>query len=245
MSWLDADYRGELRVTANLLKCKQNAGVGLLFGRFVSRFFVLDLENFTFGYYTDESCVASGSCVISLGVPLPCDIVGHHRRLRHASLRLHPQGNQHRIHDPNCQTAIPPVRICGSRQVSLPLRLRRRQHHSFPSRLRPMGTSLSGTEQASAEAAAFAETIRVKQEGLSAPANPCKASSRSISAGPGKADYPRQVRWRGKLVCYFSSQKRSVHEAGTLCRHYVPRLFLPRPGRDRTRGADPDPLAFA
>ena len=68
--WISPQYKGELRIHAALLKNKHNASVGLLFSKFVKRYFVLDLEKCTFGYYSDESC-RSGSCIYPLKVLLP------------------------------------------------------------------------------------------------------------------------------------------------------------------------------
>ncbi len=52
---VDADYNGPRVIEAVLYKKKWSATIGLLFGRFVKRHFVLDLDRLTFGYYSDES----------------------------------------------------------------------------------------------------------------------------------------------------------------------------------------------
>ncbi len=52
---VDLHYTGPLVLEAALYKNKWNATIGLLLGRFVRRFFVLDLVRFTFSYYSDES----------------------------------------------------------------------------------------------------------------------------------------------------------------------------------------------
>lgn len=52
---LHPDYKGELRVEGMLLKHKQHSGLGSIFKSFVARYFVLDVSNFTFGYYKDAS----------------------------------------------------------------------------------------------------------------------------------------------------------------------------------------------
>jgi len=68
LSYLDSDYQGELRIGAMLVKYKWSAGLGHLFGSFVTRYFVLDLSNFTFGYYQSSKCESKGSSVISISV---------------------------------------------------------------------------------------------------------------------------------------------------------------------------------
>ena len=67
LSWIDAKYKGPLEVHAMLIKYKWNSGIGMFFSKFVTRFFVLDLEKFTFGYYENSSCKGTG-CFISLTV---------------------------------------------------------------------------------------------------------------------------------------------------------------------------------
>ena len=56
LSHLEADYKGELKVSGTLLKRKQHSGLLSLFSGFVKRFFVLDLLNATFGYFKNSNC---------------------------------------------------------------------------------------------------------------------------------------------------------------------------------------------
>jgi len=58
--WMDLNYQGPLVYGAMLYKNKWNAGIGLMFGSYVKRYFVLDLPNRTFSYYSDAKC-KSGS----------------------------------------------------------------------------------------------------------------------------------------------------------------------------------------
>ncbi len=61
------DYKGKLVVAAMLYKNKWNATIGIIFGRYIIRYFVLNLDNSTFSSYTDETC-ATGENVYSLEV---------------------------------------------------------------------------------------------------------------------------------------------------------------------------------
>jgi len=69
LPYVDTNYKGELKVIGILLKYKQSSGIGALFKSFVKRFFVLDINNFTFGYYRDFTC-KTGAYLVSLAVPL-------------------------------------------------------------------------------------------------------------------------------------------------------------------------------
>ena len=60
LAWIDPCYKGPLKVSGTLYKNKWSTGIGIIFGRYVKRFFVLDLENRKFCYYADSSC-KSGS----------------------------------------------------------------------------------------------------------------------------------------------------------------------------------------
>jgi len=51
--WIDENYLGPLQVASYLFKNKVNATVGLIFGRYVKRFFVLKLDKQQFCYYDD------------------------------------------------------------------------------------------------------------------------------------------------------------------------------------------------
>ncbi len=53
MPWIEETYCGPLAVSSFLYKNKWNATVGLLFGRYVKRFFVLRLDRKALCYYDD------------------------------------------------------------------------------------------------------------------------------------------------------------------------------------------------
>lgn len=56
LAWVDPCYKGTLLVQANLYKNKWTAGISVMFGRYTRRFFVLDIQNRTFSYYSDYTC---------------------------------------------------------------------------------------------------------------------------------------------------------------------------------------------
>ena len=56
LPWSDPSYKGHMKIGAKFYKNKWNIGIGIIFGRYVKRFFVLDLIGQTFGYYSDPSC---------------------------------------------------------------------------------------------------------------------------------------------------------------------------------------------
>lgn len=56
--WIDASYSGHTKLGATLYKNKWNIGIGILFGRYVKRFFVVDLVEQTFSYYSDPRCTS-------------------------------------------------------------------------------------------------------------------------------------------------------------------------------------------
>lgn len=64
---LHPDYKGEFNVSGMLLKHKQHTGLGSIFKSFVARYFVLDITNFTFGYYKDANTI-TGAYIISIAV---------------------------------------------------------------------------------------------------------------------------------------------------------------------------------
>ena len=73
MPWVEENYCGSVHVASFLYKNKWNATIGLVFGRYVKRFFVLKLDKQVFCYY-DDICynhpheypfnVCLGHCII-------------------------------------------------------------------------------------------------------------------------------------------------------------------------------------
>ena len=67
LEYIEKTYKGQMKISAMLKKQKQNKGIGYFFNGFVYRFFVLDLTEFTFGYYADCTCT-KGAYIVSLAV---------------------------------------------------------------------------------------------------------------------------------------------------------------------------------
>ena len=55
MPWIEQAYSGSLTISYFLYKNKWNATIGLIFGKFIKRLFVLNMENQTLNYYKDTS----------------------------------------------------------------------------------------------------------------------------------------------------------------------------------------------
>ena len=66
MTWIEDKYKGPIKVAYHLYKNKWNARITLIFGRYVKRYFVLDLRQRSFCYYNDENL--SNSHFISFSV---------------------------------------------------------------------------------------------------------------------------------------------------------------------------------
>jgi hypothetical protein len=60
-------YEGNSFITGELYKDKAKSTFGNIFGRYVKRFFVLDLKKYTFGYYSNSKCEGEGT-IISISV---------------------------------------------------------------------------------------------------------------------------------------------------------------------------------
>lgn len=84
-AWVDPSYRGRLVVEGSLYKNKWTAQFGMIFGRYVRRFFVLDLQTRTFSFFADSS--RQKGCVYDFSVLLLWCLheVGNNARRRHAA----------------------------------------------------------------------------------------------------------------------------------------------------------------
>ena len=54
--WIEESYCGPLSISAFLYKNKWKATIGLIFGNYTMRFFILRLDKKTFSYYDDTLC---------------------------------------------------------------------------------------------------------------------------------------------------------------------------------------------
>ncbi len=48
--YIDRKYKGNLTITGYLYKNKWNASIGLMFGRYIKRYFILNMQDNEFGY---------------------------------------------------------------------------------------------------------------------------------------------------------------------------------------------------
>jgi len=92
---LHPEYKGELKVSGMLLKHKQNTGLGSIFKSFVARYFVLDITNFTFGYYKDINTITN-SYIISIAV-LIFITLGYYISFFYASHKQGPKRSSNRV----------------------------------------------------------------------------------------------------------------------------------------------------
>lgn len=54
-------YIGDRNVRAVLFKNKWKASIGMMFGRYVQRYFVLDIDTYSFTYYNDYKMEGPGT----------------------------------------------------------------------------------------------------------------------------------------------------------------------------------------
>jgi hypothetical protein len=79
MPWIEQSYGGSLTVANFLYKRKCNAHIGLLFGKYVKRLFLLDLKYQLLCYYSDINF--KNPRVIEINVRLKFNLIGNKDRV--------------------------------------------------------------------------------------------------------------------------------------------------------------------